>query len=73
MRFGFRLRSVRLSSVGRYDRLLAIAAIAVLFLVLIGSEVVRRHLDCGFRPNTSTSRTHSGLLSCFDPVLERMG
>lgn len=59
MRFGFQLRSVRLSSAARYDRLLAIAAIAVLFLVLIGSEVVRRHLDRGFRANTSQQRTHS--------------
>jgi hypothetical protein len=59
MRFGFQLRSVRLSSADRYDRLLAIAAIAMLFLVLIGSEVVRRHLDRAFRANTSKSRTHS--------------
>lgn len=59
MRFGFQLRSVRLSSTERYDRLLAIAALALLFLVLIGSEVVRRQLDRSFRANTSTSRTHS--------------
>jgi hypothetical protein len=61
MRFGFQLRSVRLSSSERYDRLLAIAALAILFLVLIGAEVEHRKLHLSFRANfiKDGPRTHS--------------
>ena len=59
MRYGFQLRSVRLSTLERYDRLFAIASLALLMLVLIGAQAERRHLNQTFRANTSTVRTHS--------------
>ena len=59
MRFGFQLRSVRLSTVERYDRLFAIAAVAMLLLVMLGAHVERQGLHKGFKANTSRARTHS--------------
>lgn len=59
MRFGFQLRSVRLSTTDRYDRLLAIAALAMLLLVNLGAYVERRGLSRGFKANTDPQRTHS--------------
>lgn len=59
MRFGFQLRSVRLTSVDRYDRLFAIAAVALLLLVNIGAYAEAKGLDRGYRANTVKERTHS--------------
>jgi len=59
MRFGFQLRSVHLSTCDRYDRLLAIAAVAMLLLVNLGAYVERRGLHRGFKANTDPKRTHS--------------
>ena len=59
MRFGFQLRSVHLTTVERYDRLFAIAAVAMLLLVMLGAEVERLGLHYGFKANTSRARTHS--------------
>lgn len=59
MRFGFQLRSVRLTTTDRYDRLLAIAAVAMLLLVNLGAYVERRGLHQRFKANTDPRRTHS--------------
>jgi hypothetical protein len=59
MRFGFQLRSVRLTTVDRYDRLFAIAAIAMLLLATLGAYVEHHGLHRGFKANTSHQRTHS--------------
>jgi hypothetical protein len=59
MRFGFQLRSVHLSTTARYDRLFAIAAVAMLLLVMLGAYVERRGMHKGFKANTSSTRTHS--------------
>lgn len=59
MRFGFQLRSVRLSTPARYDRLLAIAALALLLLVHLGQRVEQLGLHHGFKANTALKRTHS--------------
>jgi hypothetical protein len=59
MRFGFQLRSVRLSTAARYDRLLAVAAVALLLLVHIGQRVEALGLHRRFKANTSPKRTHS--------------
>jgi hypothetical protein len=59
LRFGFQLRSVRLSHRDRYDRLLAIAAVALLLLVLVGLSAERRGLSRTFKANTASVRTHS--------------
>lgn len=59
LRFGFQLRAVRLTRAERYDKLLAVAAVAMLLLMLIGIAVERAGLDRGYRANTVTHRTHS--------------
>jgi len=59
MRFGFQLRSVRLTSRDRYDRLFAIAAVAMLLLVMLGAYVEHHGFHKGFKANTSPERTHS--------------
>lgn len=59
MRFGFQLRSVHLTTAVRYDRLLAIAAVAFLLLVNIGAYAERRGLHRGIKANTDAKRTHS--------------
>lgn len=59
MRFGFQLRSVQLSTAERYDRLLAIAAVALLLLVHIGQRVEALGLHQRFKANTTHKRTHS--------------
>jgi hypothetical protein len=59
MRFGFQLRSVKLSTVGRYDNLFAVAAIALLLLTLIGARVESLGLHRQFKANTDPGRTHS--------------
>ena len=59
MRFGFQLRSVHLTTTDRYDRLFAIAAVAMLLLVMLGAYVEKRGLHRGFKANTSSARTHS--------------
>ena len=59
LRFGFQLRAVRLSTQDRYDRLLAIAAVAMLLIVLIGAKAERSGLARTFRANTAKTRTHS--------------
>jgi hypothetical protein len=59
LRFGFQLRSVRLTTPPRYDRLLAIAAVALLLLVHLGAHVEARGLHRGFKANTDPARTHS--------------
>jgi hypothetical protein len=59
MRFGFQLRSVKLSTTERYDRLLAIAAVALLLLINLGAYVEDRGLAAGFKANTAPGRTHS--------------
>ncbi len=59
MRFGFQLRSVRLSTPARYDRLLAIAALALLLLVHLGQRVEVSGLHHRFKANTASKRTHS--------------
>lgn len=59
LRFGFQLRSVHLSTVERYDRLHAIATMAMLLLVHIGAWAEGRGLDRGHKANTDPGRTHS--------------
>jgi hypothetical protein len=59
LRFGFQLRSVRLSTIERYDRLFAIAALAMLLLVMLGAHVERHDQHKQFKANTSRERTHS--------------
>jgi hypothetical protein len=59
MRFGFQLRSVRLSTVDRYDRLFAVAAVAMLLLVMVGAYVESHGLQNRFKANTSREGTHS--------------
>lgn len=59
LRFGFQLRSVHLTTVERYDRLFAIAAVAMLLLGTLGAYVEKRGLHRGFKANTSKKRTHS--------------
>jgi len=59
MRFGFQLRSVKLSTVARYERLLSIAAVALLLLVNLGAYVEDRGLAMGYKANTAAARTHS--------------
>jgi Transposase DDE domain len=59
MRFGFQLRSVHLTTCDRYDRLLAIAAVAMLLLVNLGAYVEKLGLHRGFKANTDPKRTHS--------------
>jgi hypothetical protein len=58
-RFGFQLRSVKLSRIDRYERLLAVAAVALLLLILLGGYIEDRGLDHNFRANTEMRRTHS--------------
>jgi hypothetical protein len=59
MRFGFQLRSVHLTTTVRYERLLAIAAVALLLLINLGAYVEDRGLAKGYRANTAAGRTHS--------------
>lgn len=59
MRFGFQLRSVHLTKTVRYERLLAVAAVALLLLINLGAYVEDRGLARGYRANTETGRTHS--------------
>jgi DDE family transposase len=59
MRFGFQLRSVHLSDPKRYDRMLAIATVALLLLVHIGQRVEAAGFHRGFKANTTPRRTHS--------------
>jgi len=59
LRFGFQLRAVHLTKPERYDRLLAIAAIAMLLLVFLGAVVENRGLHRQFKANTDQRRTHS--------------
>lgn len=59
LRFGFQLRSVHLTRLERYDRLFAIAAVAMLLLVHIGAWAERRELHRGYKANTDPRRTHS--------------
>ena len=59
LRFGFQLRSVRLTTPARYDRLFAIATVALLLLVHIGATAEQRGLAKRFKANTDTARTHS--------------
>jgi hypothetical protein len=59
MRFGFQLRSVKLSTAERYERLLAIAAVALLLLILLGARVEKEGLAARYKANTSAARTHS--------------
>jgi len=59
MRFGFQMRSVKLSSPERWDRLLLIAALAILLLGHIGAVAEQRGLQRGYKANTSKERTHS--------------
>lgn len=59
LRFGFQLRSVRRTTPARYDRLFAIAALAMLLLVNLGAYVEWHGLQHGFKGNTDPQRTHS--------------
>jgi hypothetical protein len=59
LRFGFQLRAVRLTTPARYDRLFAIATVALLLLVHIGAATEKRGLARRFKANTDTARTHS--------------
>jgi Transposase DDE domain len=59
LRFGFQLRSVKLTTAARYDRLLAIGAVAMLLLVYIGAVAEQRGKHRGFKANTEQARTHS--------------
>jgi hypothetical protein len=58
-RFGLQLRGVTLSSADRYDRLLAIAAVALLLLMCLGATVEDHGLHRQFKANTDPRRTHS--------------
>lgn len=58
-RFGLQLRGVTLTRANRYDRLLAIAAVALLLLMHLGAAVERRGLHRQFKANTDPRRTHS--------------
>jgi hypothetical protein len=59
LRFGFGLKTAKISSIQRRDRLLLISAIAIIFLTLLGaaSEVIG--FDKYIKANTVKRRTHS--------------
>lgn len=59
MRFGFQLRSVKLTQTERYDRMFAISAVALLLLICLGAYVEDRGFAKGYRANTTEDRTHS--------------
>jgi hypothetical protein len=59
LRFGMGLSSVRISRVGRRDRLLLLSALATALLTLLGAAGESIGLDRTLRANTVTYRTHS--------------
>lgn len=58
-RFGRGLRELRIASCERRDRLLLVAALAIVLLTLLGRASERCGLDKGLRANTAKQRTHS--------------
>jgi hypothetical protein len=59
LRFGMGLSSVRISRVGRRDRLLLLSALATALLTLLGAAGESVGLDRTLRANTVKYRTHS--------------
>jgi len=59
LRFGMGLSSVRISRVGRRDRLLLLSALATALLTLLGAAGESVGLDRTLRANTVKRRTHS--------------
>lgn len=59
LRFGMGLSSVRISRVGRRDRLLLLSALATALLTLLGAAGESLGLDRLLRANTVKRRTHS--------------
>lgn len=59
LRFGMGLSSVRISRVGRRDRLLLLSALATALLTLLGAAGESVGLDWTLRANTVKRRTHS--------------
>lgn len=59
LRFGMGLSSVRISRVGRRDRLLLLSALATALLTLLGAAGESVGLDRTLRVNTVKRRTHS--------------
>lgn len=59
VRFGLQMRCVRLQRPERWDRMLALAAIACWFFVALGRWVEQQQLHRRFRANTVARRTHS--------------
>jgi hypothetical protein len=59
LRFGFGLKTAKISSIQRRDRLLLISAIAIIFLTLLGAASEAIGFDKYIKANTSKKRTHS--------------
>lgn len=59
LRFGFGLKTAKISSIQRRDRLLLISAIAIIFLTLLGAASEIIGFDKYIKANTSKKRTHS--------------
>ena len=59
LRFGMGLSSMRISTVGRRDRLLLLSALATALLTMLGAAGESLGFDRKLRANTVKSRTHS--------------
>jgi len=61
VRWGFKLRHVRLSSSERFERIMMVVALAYLFLLAVGTQAERHKRHRRFMANTSARRTLSWL------------
>ena len=57
VRWGFKVRHVRLSECGRYERLMMVLALATLFLASVGARAERDRVHRRWMANTSRRRT----------------
>lgn len=75
VRWGFKLRHVRLSQCRRYERLMMILALATLFLVSVGARAERDLRHRRWMANTSRRRTLSWLTlgqMCWEEYAKRL-
>lgn len=75
VRWGFKLRHVRLSQCRRYERLMMVLALATLFLVSVGARAERDRQHRRWMANTSRGRTLSWLTlgrMCWEEYLRRL-
>lgn len=76
VRWGFKLRHVRLSECRRYERLMMVVALATLFLLSVGARAERDRRHRRWMANTSRRRTLSWLMlgrMCWEAYGRQLG